>query len=98
MTKFKGTKENWDVVSISTGMSNGIYISGKESYFIAKIFENGRTDDQNEANALLISKAPEMLQMLKTYVKDLKNIVTVSDARDQRIYQIETLIKEATEI
>ena len=98
MTEFKGSKGKWIVHLRSNGLAKGIYISSGQKYFLAHVIEHGRTDKENSANALLVSKAPEMLQMLETYVKDLKNIVTVSDARDQRIYQIETLIKEATEI
>ena len=52
----------------------------------------------NIANALLISKAPEMLKMLENYLSDLKNIVPQSEARDNRINNVEQLIKEATEL
>ena len=49
-------------------------------------------------NALLISKAPEMLEMLKIYLSDLNNIIPPSDAQRNRIQDVEQLIKEATEL
>ena len=62
-----------------------------------------------EANALLISKAPEMLEVLQQVIrlKDLieydESIVNESNigeasAISQMINRIETLIKEATEL
>lgn len=55
-------------------------------------------DSESKANALLISKAPEMLDMLHNYLSDLNNIVGASDARENRIRQVKQLIKSATEI
>lgn len=53
---------------------------------------------ESKANALLISKAPEMLEMLKIYLSDLNNIVPKSEAQRSRIYDVEQLIKESTEL
>lgn len=107
-TEFKGTQGKWEVVNDPTvDYIDGIYYEG-----FAVVYDLGRKQIANvpayefwgqtfetaKANAKLISKAPEMLGMLMNYINDLKNIVPQSDARDNRIYQVEKLIKEATEI
>ena len=45
----------------------------------------------SEANAKLISKAPEMYEALKLYISDLRN---VSPGGNSRIDQMESLLKE----
>ena len=86
--EFKGTKGKW-IVSTSKEYS-GEYSLTSEQY--------APTFAEDEANALLMSKSLEMLDMLKKYIFDLKNIVPKSRARDSRIYDVEQLIKEATEL
>jgi protein required for attachment to host cells len=49
--------------------------------------------EETKANALLISKAPEMLEMLKSLLNESEDIVHSEIKKD-----IEKLIKEATEI
>lgn len=81
MTEFKGTKGKWvyDYEQESILSENG--------YIIADIFPIGQ-----EANALLISKAPEMLEMLKLIVDEC-----FIDHEPLEL-KIKQLIKEATEL
>ena len=87
--KFKGTKGKWNVTNaVPNGINKlkGHIEVSSNDWSIACVFNdiNGA-----KANALLISKAPEMLDMLK----DVKDYLG-SDKREQ----VEQLIKEATEI
>ncbi len=77
MMEFKGTKGKWRVYRNSQGY-NSFYINLKYRLIPEK---------EEYANALLISKAPEMLEALHRCVKG--NITA---------YEINKLIKEATEI
>jgi hypothetical protein len=61
--------------------------------------QNGENEIEEKANALLISKAPEMLEMLKEVVttydnERLKQSITMARVIDRA----EQLIKEATEL
>jgi len=88
--EFKGTEGKW--------------YSSYDSGFI-KVFSNdtGRNvldcyhKEMNEANALLMSKAPEMLKELKHAAKVLKTIYSFG-ATAPIIERWEKLIKEATEL
>lgn len=78
--EFKGTKGKWKVFDD--------YIQDESGGLIADCFP---TNEEDRANALLISKAPEMLTML----------VRLRDTEDFGISEVEDiakLIKEATEI
>jgi uncharacterized secreted protein with C-terminal beta-propeller domain len=82
MTQFKGTKGKWEVSKAYET------IIDEEGYGIAQ--EYGIKNSLYwKANALLISKAPELLEMLEE-VKDYLG----SDVRGK----VEQLIKEATEL
>jgi hypothetical protein len=89
--EFKGTKGKWD-------LQNDRFIWGRVGQLIVEIHPTyteakhpflTKPTNEYKANALLISKAPEILEMLK----DVKDYLG-SDKREQ----IEQLIKEATEL
>jgi hypothetical protein len=81
--EFKGTKGKWEV-TISNEYCGDYSIKN----------ENGSaTSFEDEANALLISKAPEMLEMLNKVCKKLKG-----NGFPMLQEEIEQLIKEATTI
>jgi hypothetical protein len=81
--EFKGTKGKWEVTVSSE-------YSGDYSIFA----ENGSaTSFEDKANALLISKAPEMLEMLNKVCEKLKG-----NGFPMLQNEIQQLIKEATEI
>jgi hypothetical protein len=94
--EFKGTKGKWDV-SGKIGTNNYgvkfLTIDFEDAKDCIDIYVDKRYPEyvsflETQANALLISKAPEMLEMLK----DIKDYLG-SDKREQ----VEQLIKEATE-
>lgn len=90
MSEFKGTKGAVKIVKREKGLSRGIYLSGEnQKYFLAEIITHERTDEENMANAVLYSKALEMLEFIKKYYRYL-------NLKDQET--AEQLIKEATEL
>lgn len=97
MGNFKGSKGKWTVQEDSD--SNG-YINVLTDYYHGSIplrvtvygdvvISGSGVTEQAKADALLISKAPEMLEMLE----DIKDYLG-SDVRSK----VEQLIKEATEL
>ena len=61
------------------------------------VLNSTKEEQEANANALLISKAPEMLEMLKDAAQILRNGNT-SNAKLEMAEKIEQLIKEATEL
>ena len=93
MNEFKGTKGKWE---ISTDNEEGILITSKhpQNRDILTIWKYDVTFLENQeakANALLISKAPEMLEMLEKIMKTY-------DKGTQTYLDCQKLIKEATQI
>jgi hypothetical protein len=92
--EFKGTKGKWELQN-KTPYTKVIYCY-KSNAEIARVFEEGFINkSQMEANALLISKAPEMLEMLKNMYSKYQEKGHLLDVSPSAI---ERLIKEATEI
>ena len=85
MSEFKGTKGKWVVEKTH---EKGKWIQNEDGGYCA--ISAGSTKEESEANALLISKAPEMLQMLI----DIRD--TLENGDTPHIYKIDELIKEAT--
>lgn len=100
--EFKGTKETWYIYR-----ENGeIYIEcDRPNWTVAKTLSNFVED---EANALLISKAPEMLEKLYEIVQAIENeTIIIQENEDNdgwenfggRFYsEAKKLIKEATDL
>ena len=88
--EFKGTKGNWKL----TENEYGYYTSVRNLDDSRKVCTS-RVNNQIESNAnlLLISKAPEMLEMLKTIFLEKLNGTNITNYEP-----IEQLIKEATEL
>jgi hypothetical protein len=84
-------KRKWEVKRIDS-LNTSFIVAGNK--LVATIAEGKET----KANAILISKTIEMLEMLKIYLADLNNIIPPSDAQRNRIQDVEQLIKEATEL
>jgi len=108
--EFKGTKGKWKINSANkqeVNSINGIAISDCGWSIMI-------TNEEKLANTLLISKAPEMLEMLnkcKSTISRLKNSMRAHtdyiehsefadyvELAEQQEYEIELLIKEATQI
>ena len=89
MTNFKGTKGKWvfddeDIFSLDINeIPTKILANNPKPY----------SSDEWEANALLISKAPEMLEMLEHIVKKLDG-----NGFPNLQSKIQQLIKESTEL
>ena len=93
--EFKGTKGKWYLQEYSDAYTNIVRCDnglGLETIYICSTSQS--TNKEQRANALLISKAPEMLEMLK----ELINTNPVHDGWHNKILKANKLIKEATEI
>lgn len=94
MSKFKGTKGLWTI----SFMGNILDESGKE---IVNPEDSRRREEENAANAKLISAAPEMLSLLENIVEYWngdRNDKAMFDALNHIIYESEEMIKKATEL
>jgi hypothetical protein len=81
--EFKGTKGKWQVTPM-VNVSNG-------KKMICATQDNG-TQEEMKANALLISKSPEMLEILKIILEGK------CDIPEWKKEMAKQLIKEATEL
>lgn len=88
MDNFKFTKGKW-YRNTKSKIVSSVYSENEEKL----IHISGKNNDEAKANALLISKAPEMLEMLKRISYNLKNEECPFDD-----FEIDKLIKEATEL
>ncbi|MDV3636743.1 hypothetical protein CMU84_16455 [Elizabethkingia anophelis] len=101
MSEFKGTPAPWtgcisgDNASIDIILPNNTTISvdRQDRYNDEYVIE--RTE--MEANAKLISKAPEILEMLKILIEDIEEEGNYSRQTSYDITEAKQLIKEATE-
>lgn len=93
MTNFKGTKGNWE---ITEGKCNGYDLTAYrvqeegEGWDIAAVWADIEIK-QAKANTLLISKSPQMLEMLEELLNN-------SDVPNELYDKAKQLIKEATSI
>ena len=86
MSEFKGSKGKWEV-SIDQFENNNIICDG---FYLG--------ESRNKYDALLISKAPEMLEMLKEVIEFTKKVQAPSTFALLLRQEIEQLIKSATEL
>ena len=96
--EFKGTKDKWVVTPALGTKDNGkpvfFYIEDQNQMSIAYTIQNkynGVSEEQEIANAKLISKAPEMLDMLLY-------LLFYELVKEDVVDEVKQLIKEATEI
>jgi hypothetical protein len=90
--EFKGTKSKWYVTQDTHVWVDDSKIcdcsnTGQFSFYRKK------SDEEMKANALLISKVPEMLDMLKRMLLEID-----PHSQSKQYNEIEQLIKEATEL
>lgn len=88
--EFKGTKDKWRLEQSLFYDTDKIILS--DTKCICRVTIDG---EEAKSNALLISKAPEMLEMLKKVLEINKHHNFNGHLINE---QIEQLIKEATEI
>lgn len=116
MSKFKGTQGKWDYNVKHRGSTKNsliqVLIPIRKDY--TKVLELGQISEdectvakccctESHANALLISKAPEMLEMLEEITEQANEIIRInsmgaSETYYQLINKAEQLIKKATEL
>ena len=101
MGNFKGTKGKWHMMTGGFAKKGNpenmvqVYATNDDLEMICKVYKDGilTSSIQNyQANALLISKAPEMLEMLEEIIKTQLLYGSTIESK------IEKLIKEATEL
>lgn len=94
MSKFKGTNGKWEVLITDVVDSHlDIAINSELSDCVAWVYSASDYKDVNGlANALLISKAPEMLEMLNRISNDKLW------GTDEDFKELKQLIKQATEL
>lgn len=111
MSNFKGTKGPWKVRHSDsntawnvTGTCAGLKYKIARCPYITfnNVFDgveqaNKKESDESKANALLISKAPEMLEMLER-ISERLDVYSMSDKDDKLVVEAIELIKSATEI
>ena len=92
MNEFRGTKGKWELKKNEYGYNTSVFTDNSQNPNPFRTICVSRVNDQeqNNANLLLISKAPEMLEMLQMLLKHTDSIGLFK--------QIEQLIKEATKI
>lgn len=92
MAEFKGTKGKWDIFSVTTN-SYGVEhsnVGSKEDGVFIEVFT-----DEHKANALLISKAPEMLEILEEFVTHHFDFMGCAEIKELQ-EDAKILIKKAT--
>lgn len=94
MSEFKGTRGKWEA-RLKGKTASAVYCDNTQ------ICIRARSTTEVKADMLLISKAPEMLEMLNILLYDYKNYIqniSQDSHRNNRINEIEQLIKQATEL
>lgn len=87
--EFKGTKGKWEFSE-----NGGVHVT-TNSGMICDLITSSQKD---KADALLISKAPEMLEMLKKLKDAMLELMEHQDGWEEDYDELEKLIKEATEL
>lgn len=96
MSEFKGTKSKWGVAGSENTFVYALNEKGTNSFSFSINNDGKRPIEEQQANALLISKAPEMLETIKLFIDDFDEglIEDFQYARDR----LEKIFKEATEL
>ena len=99
MSEFKGTKGKWKIKDIKSTLETEInsseYRIAKVKHYKGKYF-NDPIEKEAKANALLISKAPEMLEMLNRFMEITRELN--HPRLDHLRGSANRLIKESTEL
>jgi hypothetical protein len=92
MSEFKGTKDEW-FIPIGQVLTGFRKVSTNEKTICTLVATDFDSDKEFESNALLISKAPEMLDMLNKIAPTLERYGEIEQHKE-----VIELIKEATEL
>ena len=96
MSNFKGTK-NWIVTNEGEDIDDVRIQIDHGAIDLWFGLEDWPSKKQAQANALLISKAPEMLEMLERLVMEFE-IDNATEYQCNLMWEAKKLIKEATEL
>lgn len=92
--EFKGTKGFWRIGILGS-------VQNERGEFICESERNNGSEEENKANNMLISCAPELLECISGLVSDVQNLIQEHDIEWQQAgyynHAIE-LIKKATTI
>jgi hypothetical protein len=99
--KFKGTNLEWEYRPQAIS-KNGFYIETRHKNhigtFIAEVGGGLQDLKEIEANALLISKAPQILEMLKELIEQFDYIEDMDSIQQTVLLNAKQLIRKATEL
>lgn len=105
MSEFKGTKGMFEVRGSNIfvcGTNNKVATVCVQNILSHKDLTVGKTDVEKQANTLLLSKAPELLEMLKSVLELQEENYGRGMDTHIKLYnkakEIKYLIKEATEL
>lgn len=103
MGEFKGTKGIWSFKEFNDSrIKYRFYINSANGVSVCKILRDDNDDSSEERhNALLISKAPELLSMLQKisdFIDDNEKINYKIRLLSREVSNIKELIKSATEL
>jgi hypothetical protein len=92
--EFKGTKGKWEKVTADWDLNQSVFLEDTEEIIcdVKSLSHNAIYD------ALLISKAPEMLEMLKKLKDAMLELMAHQDGWEEDYEELEQLINEATEL
>lgn len=93
MSEFKGTKGKW-YRNTKSKIVSSVYSENEEKL----IHISGKNNEEAKANSLLISKAPEMLDLLNRMYDKYSMNENISGSLRGFMIEANELIKEATEI
>jgi hypothetical protein len=101
--EFKGTKGKWFIENLNEPKEGRypafeIDISTEQESNMCTVWYSDSFDEQAKANALLISKAPEMLEILNWFVEYFEDLYVDGSEVNDKVIETKQLIKEATEI
>ena len=88
MSEFKGSKGKWEA-RLKGQIASAVYCDNTQ------ICMRGRSTTEAKADMLLISKAPEMLEMLKYIVEEVDRGQYLDN---EDLFDIKQLIKQATDL
>jgi hypothetical protein len=102
--KFKGTKGNWTFLDnpIPRSKKSPEFLLKSESHYLGSIWSQDMEIEEAEANAKLISCAPEMLESLIILQKRLEFLINLTPSGTERNIMCDEnvlcldLIKKAT--
>ena len=99
MSKFKGSKGEWKF-EYDNSSSEWFDIFSDNGSLLSRNYNNrSKSFEEIKANALLISKAPQMSEMLKEVLEIQKSFIgSVNIELVYKTKEMEQLIKEATEL